>query len=188
MQNTRPTRKSNLSSAAVVFIVGTLTTLGTTGCGSSAQNAQPAGSATAVSTSAPNAGAQASASGAATHPIDVCAVLPAATAAKLSGLAVTIGNTLSGGLQPLEYGCGYTNDADSVQFEVKVFAHDAATSYDFFFSASQKATPVRGVGDKAFFDNDGTMYVLKGNYLIQVNGVKTKDLCAAVARPVVAAL
>ncbi len=45
-----------------------------------------------------------------------------------------------------------------------------------------------GLGDKAFFDNDGTMYVLAGNNLIQVNGVKTADQCAALARPVLAAL
>jgi hypothetical protein len=92
------------------------------------------------------------------------------------------------GLQPQEYGCGYTNTDDSVQFEVKVFEHDAATSYDFFVSGTKKVTTVSGLGDRAFFDNEGTMYVLKGSNVIQVNGVKTADQCAAVARPVLAGL
>lgn len=181
-------RTQNVCGAAVTVVALGLATLSVAGCGSSAQTGQTGSSPASAVASSPQATAQGAASTAAAHPIDVCAVLPAASAAKLSGLAVTIGNTLTGGLQPQEYGCGYTNDSDSVQFEVKVFAHDAATSYDAFFSGSKKASPVSGVGDKAFFDNDGTMYVLKGNNLIQVNGVKTADQCAAVARPIVAAL
>lgn len=181
-------RTHDVRGAATIVVAMGLTMLTVTGCGSSAESGQAANSpATSAASSSPQAAALGSTSSAPARPIDVCAVLPAATAAKLSGLAVTIGNPLKG-LQPQEYGCGYTNATDDVQFEVKVFAHDAATSYDFFSSASKKATPVSGVGDKAFFDNDGTMYVLKGTNLIQVNGVKTADQCAAVARPVVAAL
>ena len=180
-------RRQDARGAAVTVVVITLATLGLTGCGSSDQSGQTGGSPASAVASSSSTNAQGATSTAATHPIDVCAVLPAATAAKLSGLAVTIGNTLTG-LEPQEYGCGYTNANDDVQFEVKVFEHNAATSYDVFFSGSKNATPVSGVGDKAFFDNDGTMYVLKGSNLIQVNGVKTSDQCAAVARPIVAAL
>jgi hypothetical protein len=123
----------------------------------------------------------------AAHPINVCAILPAASAAKLSGQPFTKANPLTN-LMPQEYGCGYGNDDDSLQAEVKVFEHDAASTYGFLQSGSKKATPVSGLGDKAFFDNDGTMYVLVGSNLVQVNGLKTSALCAAWARPVIKAL
>ena len=121
------------------------------------------------------------------HRIDVCATLPAASAAKLSGKAITTA-TRRTGPELQEYGCAYSNGDESVQVEVMVFEHNAAQTYNFLLSATKNARPVSGLGDKAFFDNDGTMYVLKGNNLIQVNGVKTADQCAAVARPIVAAL
>ena len=91
-------------------------------------------------------------------------------------------------LMPREYGCAYSNDADNVQAEVKVFEHDAVVSYNFFLKASKSQQLVDGLGDKAFFDNDGTMYVLAASNLIQVNGLKTANQCAALARPILAAL
>jgi hypothetical protein len=112
--------------------------------------------------------------------------LPAASAAKLSGKAVTIARPLTNIQEG--YGCGYSNDDDSVQIEVTVFTHNPALSYDTFVSGTKNPKVVAGLGDKAFFDNDGTMYVLAGNNLIQVNGVATAEQCAAVARPIVAAL
>jgi hypothetical protein len=178
-------RKQDFRRAAATVVGIGLTTLNMTGRGSSSiMGGAPAN---AVGVSANTAASSAVVPQSKAHPIDVCALLPAASAAKLSGLAVTTANPRAG-LQPQEYGCGYTNADDSVQFEVTVFEHDAATSYDFFVSGSKKASPVSGLGDKAFFDNDGTMYVLKGNNLIQVNGVKTAAQCAAVARPVLAGL
>ena len=155
---------------------------GLVGCHSSSS---AGGSSTPAASSTASGGA--SATPAPGKPIDVCAALPAASAAKLSGAAFTTANPITN-LQPQEYGCAYSNDADNVQAEVKVFQHNAAVSYDFFLNGSKNATPVRGLGDKAFFDNDGTMYVLAGSNLIQVNGVPTADRCAALARPVVAAL
>jgi hypothetical protein len=181
-------RIADVRGAAVTVVAIGLTALSMTACGASSEAGQTGGApASGAASSSSAASAQGATSTGSTHRIDVCAVLPAATAAKLSGLAVTIANTLTPS-GPEEYGCGYTNDGDSVQFEVKIFEHNAAQSYDFFVSGTKQPTIVNGVGDKAFFDNDGTMYVLKGNRLIQVNGVKTADQCAAVARPIVAAL
>ncbi len=88
---------------------------------------------------------------------------------------------------PQEYGCNYGNDDDSLQVEVTVFEHDAKTTYNTFSTGSNN-TSVSGLGDKAFYDNDGTMYVLAGDNLIQVNGLNSSDQCAALARPVLAAL
>jgi hypothetical protein len=174
-----------------VLAIG-IAALGLTSCGasnasgSSTTTGSAASSAPAASP-ATTASSQASAPPASARPIDVCATVPAATAAKLSGKPFTKG-VPRGGLQPEEYGCAYGNDDDSLQMEVTVFEHNAAESYNFFFSGSKNARAVNGLGDKAFFDNDGTMYVLVGNNLIQVNGLETADQCAALARPVVAAL
>jgi major membrane immunogen (membrane-anchored lipoprotein) len=155
------------------------------GCGSSSQafGSSTAGSSSASASSGSSEGASAPRE---SKPIDVCAILPAATAAKLSGTAITKATPQS--LQPKEYDCAYANDDDSLEIEVQVFEHDAVSTYDLVASASKNAQTVSGLGDKAFFDNDGTMYVLAGRHLIQVNGLKTADQCAALARPVVAAL
>jgi hypothetical protein len=103
------------------------------------------------------------------------------------GSAITTADAETEG-QPNQYGCNYGNADDSLQVEVTVFDHNAASTYNAFFSGIKGATTVSGLGDKAFFDNDATMYVLAGSNLVQVNGLNTADECAALARPVVAAL
>jgi len=117
----------------------------------------------------------------------VCKVVPAATAAQLSGLAITIANTQSEQVQPGEYGCDYTNEADDAQMEILIF-ENGASSYDTFRNGSPNATDVSGLGDKAFYDGEGTLYARVGANMVQVNGVESSDRCAALARPVVAAL
>ena len=61
---------------------------------------------------------------------------------------------------------------------------DAASYLDEWIRFHQR------VGFEHFYlyDNDSTMYVLAGDNLIQVNGVDSADKCAALARPVLAAL
>jgi hypothetical protein len=170
--------------------------VGLSGCGSASHaSGSTATSATSAVASSPSSHAaptstargQVSTPSATAHAIDVCATLSAAAAANLSDQAITTADAQNG-LQPKEYGCAYGNADDSLQVEVTVFEHDAAFTYNTFSSGSAGATTVSGLGDKAFFDNDGTMYVLAGSNLIQVNGLKTADECAALARPVVAAL
>ena len=112
---------------------------------------------------------------------------PAASAAELSGQPITTASEMTE-QAPLEYGCGYSSADDSVQVQVQVFEHDAASSYETFLAGSLGASTVGGLGDKAFFDNNGTMYVLAGSNLIQVNGLNSADECAALARPVLAAV
>ncbi|HXS97453.1 MAG TPA: hypothetical protein VN736_22800 [Candidatus Limnocylindrales bacterium] len=170
-----------------------LLTMGVLALGLSAAALVGCGSSSGTSGSSPQPAASSTASGGASatpasgKPIDVCAVLPAASAAKLSGAAFTTANPMTN-LQPQEYGCNYSNDADNVQAEIKIFEHNAVVTYNFLLNAAKNAQPVRGLGDKAFFDNDGTMYVLAGGNLIQVNGLKTADQCTALARPILAAL
>lgn len=151
-----------------------------------ARPARAQGDTPGVSSQVSAANRPASASGASGHRISVCAALPAASAAKLSGKAITTATSQTG--QELhKYGCAYSNEDDSVQVEVMVFEQNAAQTYNFLLSATKNARAVSGLGDKAFFDNDGTMYVLAGSNLIQVNGLDTAEQCAALARPVLAA-
>jgi hypothetical protein len=163
-----------------ILVLG-VSAAGLVGCGSSSD---AGGSPTLPAASSTPTGGATPASG---MPIDVCAALPAGSAAKLSGGAFTTANPITT-LRPQEYGCAYSNDAENVQAEVKVFEHNAVVSYNFLLNGSKNSQPVRGLGDKASFDNDWTMYVLARSNLIQVNGLKTADQCVALARPILAAL
>lgn len=176
---------------AIAIALAGLAMLSIAGCGSSSKSSasSPTGpSSPAVSSAAAGSSPATSASsGGSAKAIDICATLPAATAAKLSGAGITTASAATG--QPAkEFGCNYGNADDSVQVEVKVFEHDAASTYSTVLSGTTKASSVTGLGDKAFFDNQGTLYVLVGQALIQVNGLDTSDECAALAKPVIAAL
>jgi hypothetical protein len=162
---------------ALVTLAGCHSSTTTTGTGTTTTGTTATGA--GGTTSTPNAGAA--------KPIDVCSVLSATLAAQLSGQPITTADPQTN-LRPNEYGCAYGNDDDSLQVEVTVFEHDAATSYGMFLAGSPQASQINGLGDKAFFDNDGTMYVLDGAALVQVNGLTTADACAALAKPVLAAL
>ncbi len=168
----------HLGTRATTTVIACLAAAALTACSSSA--AGPAGSTT------PRAAGNTAGAPGSKHPIDVCATVDAASAAKLSGQPITTADTQSG-LQPQEYGCVYGNDDDSIQVEITVYEHDAASTYDTLSTGSTGATPVSGLGDKAFFD-DGTLYVLVGSNLIQVNGLDTADQSTALAQPVLAAL
>ena len=190
-----PLKDARLLARGVLAI--SMLAAGLTGCGSSSQGGASATTAVSsaaaqselLSSAAPSSPAaeEASAPGTSPHAIDVCATLPAASAAELSGEAITTADATTES-QPQEYGCAYSNDDDLLQVQVRVFEHDAATTYDLGLSVTANASIVSGLGDKAFFDNDGTMYVLAGSNLIQVNGLATADQCAALARPILAAL
>lgn len=162
--------------AAIAFVGCAV--LGLVNCGGSSDTATP--------TTTPSSSATSASKGGTAKAIDVCSVLDAPKAAELSGHAITTAHPASN-LQPQEYGCTYSNDDSSVQVEVTVFEHNAAFSYSTF-SAGKNLTDVSGLGDKAFYDNEQTLYVLSGDALIQVNGVDGADKCAAMARPVPAAL
>lgn len=119
--------------------------------------------------------------------IDVCAIVDAAKASQLTGEAVTSAAPETN-LMANEYGCAYASEDDSFKAQITVFEHDAANSYATISSGSKNVTPVSGLGDKAFYDNEQTLYTIAGNTLIQINGVEGAAKCAAMARPVLAAL
>jgi hypothetical protein len=181
---TRSARGAATGLAAIAFLCACGGSSSSTGSHAPAAGGSTASSA-AQQTTTPSAAGATKAAGA--HAIDVCAIITAAKASQLSGHQITTAGPGTG-LQSKEYGCAYSNDDGTVQIQVTVFEHDAKKSYDLFSSQSKNVTQVSGLGDKAFYDNDETMYVLAGDNLIQVNGADSADHCAALARPVLSAL
>ena len=116
---------------------------------------------------------------------DVCTILPFAQAAQLSGQPYTQGTaTSSEGL----YGCAY-DDADATVpgLNVTILQDDSGDTWSAVHTGA--VTDVSGLGDKALWDNDNTLYAGKGHYVVQVNGDElTQAPAEALAKPVLAAL
>lgn len=117
----------------------------------------------------------------------VCATLPAQTAKKLTGLDIAQALPLAAGPDS-GAGCGYSSDDSSVQVQVKVFSSGSAMDSWEAVSQGSNHTTITGLGDKAFYDNEGTLYALKDSRLLQVNGVQTQDQAVALATAVLALL
>lgn len=113
----------------------------------------------------------------------VCATLPAQTAKQLTGLDITQALPLAAGPDSGD-GCGYSSDDSSVQVQVQVFSSGSAMDSWEAVSQGSNNTTITGLGDKAFYDNDGTLYALKDSRLLQVNGVDTQDQAVALATAV----
>lgn len=182
----------NVKQSALVRVVVPLIAFALlAGCSSSSGNSASTTSTPKAKSSAPSQnngkGAANGTSGTKAKPIDVCTVVDAAKAKSLSGWDITSA-TKNTQLMANEYGCNYSNDASDKQFEISVFEHDATTNFSVFQNGSKNATNVSGVGGKAFWDNDGTLYVLNGNALIQVNGLDNSDTSVKFANLIVAAL
>lgn len=120
--------------------------------------------------------------------IDVCAVLPAAQAAKLSGQPYTAAVPVEASVSGWTSGCAYNNDDSTAQgVNVSVDTSDRVTStWDAVHTGS--VSDISGVGDKAFWDNDNTLYARFGSALIQVNGLDSQDASEALAKVIVDAL
>ena len=133
------------------------------------------------------AGPSASTSRAAGSSLDVCATLPAAMAKQLSGEDITSAVPVTELAGSGDFGCGYSNDDSSVQVQVQAFVAHGPSTWQVA-STSKNKTPVAGLGDEAFYDNDGTLYARKGKAVVQVNGINSADKCAALAKPILALL
>jgi hypothetical protein len=146
-------------------------------CGSTSA---PAGGGGAGGGSQPASGNSGSTSGSGTsvtdgigHAVNVCSLLPAATAASVSGEPITVANeqdTLSYKI----YTCNYTTADGTNGFDVNVLALDAAAGYagdiQTYQTVGTKMTPVSGLGDKAFA-TDSDVVALFGNYSIDVSNL-----------------
>ena len=119
--------------------------------------------------------------------IDVCTVLPVAQAAKLSGQPYTTAAP-SGIAEGWTSGCAYNNDDATAQgVNVNIDTSDrAANTWSLVHTGN--ISEINGVGDKAFWDKDNTLYAMSGNALIQVNGLESQDRAEALAKAIIHAL
>ncbi len=104
------------------------------------------------------------------HPVNVCSLIPAGTAASDSGEAITIAQEQDTPSYKI-WSCNYTSADGTTGFDLDVLALDAAAGYEADIQAAQTVgatvTQISGLGDKAF---SGTHKVeaLFGNYSISV--------------------
>lgn len=109
--------------------------------------------------------------------VEVCTVLPAATVAGLTGVAFT---TAVVGHTGWDSECDYSNDDSSAQLQVNLTSQNVDSTWQAVDVAG--VTDVPGLGDKAIWDNDSTLYVVEGDVLMQVNGLDKEAAAVAVAQ------
>jgi hypothetical protein len=171
----------NIRVAGPVVAIVTLVTMAACGSNSSTTTGTPAKAAAGATT-----GAAGKAAGPAKK-IDVCTVLPVARAAELTAEPYTVAVPGSGGTG-WTTGCAYDDDSSSgIGVNVNVDTSERVTDTWNTVHTGDIAE-ISGLGDKAFWDNDNTLYAVSGAAIIQVNGLTSKDKSEALARVVVAAL
>jgi len=143
------------------------------GCGSSTTPASNGGGGS--QTSSGGSGSGGSSSGTSVndgigHPVSVCTLLPAATAASVSGEPITVAQEQDTASYKI-WSCNYTSADGTNGFVVNVLAMDAAVGYAADVQAAEtagaKVTQISGLGDKAFSGPLG-VEALFGNYSITV--------------------
>ena len=179
--------RSRIGSAALVAAtvivapLGALTACSTAG-GAAAGAAGAAGAAATTAAAGQGAGS-ASPAGAPAHAVNICAVISAAQAAKITGQPYTVAASQTGDWAAQ---CAYNNsDATAQGVDVTLFTN-ATSTWNLVHSGNH--SDISGLGDKALWDNDNTLYVLSGTDLIQVNGLSSEQAAEALARPVLGAL
>ncbi len=196
------TARTSLPVAAALAALTVSLTVSLTACSSgtspSGPPPAPGTTATSAAATAPNAAAapasatsstggdegDANASPPTFTVVDVCALVPFATVRLVTGKSISKGVTIKVGQEDTgTYGCAYNTDNDDDALEVKVFASGAEGLWTLVTTDTKRTiTPVSGLGDKAVYDNDSTLYARKGDYVVQVNGL-TDTGQAASSRP-----
>jgi hypothetical protein len=176
--------RSQIRSAALVVAALVVAPLGAlTACGSAGGAGAAAGGAAAPPAAASPAADSASPAGAPAHTVRICALISAAQAAKLTGQPYTVAAQQAGDWASQ---CAYNNgDATAQGVNVTLFTNAAST-----WSVVHRGdiSDISGLGDKAFWDNDNTLYVMSGTDLVQVNGLSSEQDSEALAKPVLNAL
>ena len=144
------------------------------------------GAATSSGGSQPGAGSGGSSSGSINdgigHAVNVCSIMPAATAATVSGLAITVAQEQDTPSYKL-WVCNYTTADGTNGFTISVLALDAAPGYAADLQADGSAKPVSGLGDKAFAGTSG-VEALFGNYSINVSNLESASASETLIRDV----
>jgi hypothetical protein len=156
------------------------------GCGGAATTPGGSQPGSGNSSAASNTGANSGSGGGTSindgigHPVNVCSLLPASTAASLSGLPITVAEEQDTPSYKL-WVCNYTVADGTNGFTISVLALDAAPGYDANVSADSSAQPVSGLGDKAYTGTTGTE-ALFGNYSIDVSNLQSASASEALIR------
>jgi hypothetical protein len=107
------------------------------------------------------------------HAVNVCSLIPASTAASVSGEPITVA-TEDDTLSYKIYSCNYTSADGTMGFVLNVLALDAAAGFqadiDTHKTVGSPVTPISGLGDKAFSVSDG-VEALFGNVEIEVSNL-----------------
>ena len=149
----------------------------------------PAGAGSGNSGPTGNGGSQVASSGGGSvadglgHPVNVCSLLPAATAASLSGEPITQAQEDDTPSYKL-YTCNYTSADGTAGFDISVLALDAAAGYDANVQANGSVgtvTQISGLGDKAYSSITGTE-ALFGNVSINVSNLASASAAEAIIR------
>ena len=106
------------------------------------------------------------------HPVNVCAVLPVASVASITGEPLSVARQADT-LPSKTYECDYTSADGSSGLSVMVETEHAAEAYDHELQAAGSgATQISGLGDKAFSGVLG-QEALFGNVLIKLLNLKS---------------
>lgn len=163
-----------LASLVVVAAAGTLLTA----CGAGTSPTGGSGNGGQSSNAGSQSGSQ-SGSGGGTgisdglgHPVNVCSLLPADTAASISGEPISL--TTEDDTPSIKlYKCKYTSTDGTEGFDVSVLADDAVPGYDNEVNVEGSSGHViTGLGDKAFSGILG-LKALFGNVSIDVSNLQS---------------
>lgn len=178
-----------LAAAAVVTLAACHSSAKTSAAPATPANTTAASTAAGASTpSAASTSVAASTSGsAATKSINICTAVPPATVVKLTGKPYTVASAAGAAAADADARCAY-DDVDNTDSGVtlSVFFENAETTWQAVHTGN--VTDVSGVGDKAFWDNDNTLYAVSGSTLIQVNGLDAEAPTVALAKTLLDAL
>lgn len=166
-----------------------LVTCGATACSSSgtadrAPSTAASAAAAQTTTGSDSTSARAAAAGGASGLVDICKVLTAAAAGKIADQPYTKA------VETREFGpagCAYNDEASTTEgVNVNLTNVNADSTWSQVHSGDHK--DISGVGDRAFWDNDNTLYVETGKDLVQVNGLESQSASVALAKVVLGAL
>lgn len=178
------TVKSQLS-AAVLAIALTATLAACGNSGESTSNSTTATNAdTATGSGTSSAVSTATAQSGATKSIDICTAVPPATVIELTGKQYTVATP---GAIGVGVSCAYDDvDHSDEGVTLSYATTNAETTWQAVHTGN--ITDISGVGSKAFWDNDNTLYSVSGSTIIQINGLDSQSASVALAKALIAAL
>lgn len=164
-----------VTTTALVLLATTLA-----GCGQSNSSSPPQANNAGTSVSAPATGSSPASN--ATVPAstvtstDICSRISAAKASQLAGQSFTKATPESVGWPAT---CAYTDsNGDGVSLDYS----NQNVDNTWQLAHTGTFTDISGIGDKAFWDNNNTLYAVSGQVLIQVNGLNSQDQSEALAK------